>query len=89
MYDNHADFREMLTDIESLTNEGSFDQAFRAFEKYNDALSDHIAVENQEVFQIALSIFSDEELEKLAHQFTDTDHDLGLDYKKSMEKFVE
>lgn len=88
MYDNHADFREMLAEIELLTDEGKVDKAFHAFENYNNALLDHIAVEDFEIFQIALTIFSTEELEKLSHLFTDNDRDLGTDYKTSMENMV-
>jgi len=88
MYDNHEDFREMLSEIESLTDEGKYEKAFHQFESYNNALLDHIAVEDFEIFQMALSIFSEEELEKLSGQFSDNDRDLGTDYKTSMENMV-
>ena len=88
MFDNHDDFREMLTEIETFNDGGNLDKAFQQFEKYNNALLDHIAVEEQEIFEIALTIFNQEELEKLSHQFTDTDRDLGMDYKGSMEDMV-
>ena len=88
MFDNHTDFREMLASIESLNEEGNYEKAFHEFENYNNVLLDHIAVEDQEVFQIALSIFSEDELEKLSGQFSDNDRDLGTDYKTSMENMV-
>ena len=88
MFENHTDFREMLAEIESLNNEGKYEKAFHEFEQYNNALLDHIAVEDHEIFQIALTIFNPEELAKLAHQFSDNDRDLGDDYKKSMEDMV-
>jgi hemerythrin-like domain-containing protein len=88
MYDNHEDFREMLSEIESLTDEGNYEKAFHQFENYNNALLDHIAVEDFELFQTALSIFSEDELEKLSGQFSDNDRELGNDYKSSMENMV-
>ncbi|MFI5221472.1 MAG: hemerythrin domain-containing protein [Bacteroidia bacterium] len=88
MYDNHADFRDMLSDIESLIDDGKYEKSFREYEKYYNALLDHIAVEDQEVFQSALAMFTKDELVKLANLFTDTDTDLGMDYKRSMEKMV-
>ncbi len=88
MYDNHIVFREMLAEIEKLNNESKFDEAYIAFEEYYNALLDHIAVEDFEIFQIALSIFSKEELDKLSFQFDDNDRNLGLDNKKSMEDMV-
>ena len=88
MLDNHSDFREMLADIESLNNAGEFDESFKKFEKYNHELLNHIAVEDDEVFQMALSILDSDDLDKIYFRFLDTDSNLGMDNKLAMEKMV-
>jgi hemerythrin-like domain-containing protein len=78
----------MLADIESLNNAGEFDESFKKFEKYNHELLNHIAVEDDEVFQMALSILDSDDLDKIYYRFLDTDSNLGMDNKLAMEKMV-
>jgi hemerythrin-like domain-containing protein len=89
MFENHADFREMIKNIEKSLNEKQYQQAQQQLEKYTEALLDHIAVENDEVFQSAESIFSDEELEKIYFRFEDRDRDLGNAKKEELKELAD
>lgn len=86
MLENHEDFRELLQNIESLIEKNDYFLAHTEFEKYAIALSDHIAVENEEVFQIAETLFEEDELEKIYFKFLDSDSELGDSTKTSLEK---
>ncbi len=86
MFDNHDEFRQMLVSIENKLNKKQFAQAQQALEKYTEALLDHIAVENDEVFQMAESLFSDDELERMKFRFDDCDRELGNSYKQELEE---
>lgn len=88
MLENHSDFREMTGNIESLVNSGDYKNAHAAFEKYAEALLDHIAVEDDEVFQMAESVFDDAEIEKIYFRFMDCDKDLGNSDKQKMEAMI-
>ncbi|MEI8280138.1 MAG: hemerythrin domain-containing protein [Bacteroidota bacterium] len=77
MFENHEDFREMIRNIESHLNVKEFKAAQSLLEKYTEALLDHIAVENDEVFPIAETILDNAELEMIFYRFQDCDRDLG------------
>ncbi len=85
MLENHEDFRERLADIESCVSDGNFEAAQQKMEQYTEALLDHIAVENDEVFQAAESLFTEEELEKIRFRFLDSDRTLGDEQKEQLE----
>ncbi|MDP1725254.1 MAG: hemerythrin domain-containing protein [Bacteroidota bacterium] len=77
MFENHEDFREMIKSIEQSLNAHDYIKAHDQLEKYTEELLNHIAVENEEVFQMAESIFDLAELEKIGHRFLDWDRELG------------
>ncbi len=81
MFENHEDFRELIGEIEQLTKNKDHQNAQRKLEQYVDALIDHIAVENEEVFEIAKTLFSNSELEKIYFKFQDIDSELGENNK--------
>lgn len=89
MFENHEDFREMIRNIEKALNEKKYSEAQQQLEKYTEALLDHIAVENDEVFQTAESIFSEEELEKIFFRFEDCDRDLGNAKKEELKELAD
>ncbi|MBI4947252.1 MAG: hemerythrin domain-containing protein [Bacteroidetes bacterium] len=86
MFENHSDFREMIKNIEISLNAKKYLDAQLQLEKYTEALLDHIAVENDEVFQTAESIFSEDELEKIYFRFEDCDRDLGNAKKEELKE---
>ncbi|MCC7532396.1 MAG: hemerythrin domain-containing protein [Chitinophagales bacterium] len=89
MLQNHEDFREMLAEIETLVNEGNATLALSKFKAYSEALLEHIAVEDEEVFQIAETLLSEDELLTVLYRFEDCDRELGVDAKKDWEDTIE
>jgi hemerythrin-like domain-containing protein len=89
MNDNHEDFRKMLSNIEEFLNIKNYSSAQAELEKYTELLLDHIAVENEEVFQVADSLFNSDELEKIGFRFQDIDRDFGNTRKISFVEIVE
>ena len=88
MLNNHTTFREMLTAIEEELNNSSYDAAAAMTDEYANALLDHIAVENEEVFQAAYSVLNDIELENIYYRFADLDRDLGETKKNDLVEFM-
>lgn len=88
MLENHEDFREMLSNIESLVMGGEGESASKAFNKYVEALLEHIAVEDEEVFQIAETLMSEDELLTVLYLFEDCDRNLGVPEKAEWESKV-
>lgn len=89
MFDNHEDFREMIKSIENSLNEKKYPEAHRQLEQYTEALLDHIVVENDEVFQMAESLFNDNELDKIYFRFEDCDRELGNEMKIELQENLE
>ncbi|MHB8258793.1 MAG: hemerythrin domain-containing protein [Bacteroidia bacterium] len=81
MMENHADFREMIKNTEDYLNKQDFIRAQQQLHVYSEFLLDHIAVENEEMFQMAESMFSEDELEKIYFRFEDCDREVGQDRK--------
>ncbi len=86
MFENHEDFRELIREIEQLTKDNSLSNAQDKLEFYVNALIDHIAVENEEVFEIARTQFSEDELEKIYFRFLDIDLELGEKNKVALKE---
>ena len=82
MYDNHAYFRELIQAIEADLAQQKYINASLKIDQYTGALLDHIAVENEELFQAAYSLFTEDELENICYRFMDLDRDLGEMKKK-------
>ena len=89
MFDNHDEFRKMIKCIESNLNSRNFVLVQKELKKYGEALLDHISVENDEVFQMAESILSESELEKIFHRFLDCDRELGEIQKNEFMDLIE
>lgn len=82
MYDNHANFRELLQAIESSLELQQYHDVSLKIDEYTSVLLDHIAIENDEVFQAAYSLFTEDELGNIYYRFMDLDRDLGEIKKK-------
>jgi hemerythrin-like domain-containing protein len=89
MNDNHEEFRQMLHNIATYLDSKNYAKALSELESYSDMLLDHIAVENEEVFQVSESLFSNDELEKIGFRFQDIDRDFGNARKVSFVEMVE
>lgn len=89
MLDNHEEFRDRVKNIEKFLDEKTFERAQKELETYSEALLNHIAVENDEVFQMAETLLSEAELEKIFFDFEDADVELGSGKKQEFEELVE
>lgn len=88
MLENHEEFRNSLREIEKVLQEGEFTSVTDSFSIYCNNLLDHIAVENEELFQIAETLLSASELENIYFRFLDIDMELGESRKKELENFA-
>lgn len=86
MFENHEDFRELINEIEKSIKNRDYKNAQNKLEEYTDALTDHIAVENEEVFEIAQTLFNENELEKIYYKFKDIDSEFGEKDKNLLQK---
>lgn len=84
MLENHEDFRNMLNKIENFLNSKDYTKAQEQLGIYTEALLDHIAVENDEVFQMVETLFDKNELEKLCFRFEDCDREIGEQKKTEL-----
>lgn len=79
---HHQAFRETVAEIEEAVDNGNYPRAQQLLEGYIDDLLDHIAIENDELFSMAESVFSAEQLERMYFQFEDIDRELGIERKQ-------
>ena len=84
MLDNHSFFRETLSSVEFELNQNNFSEVSALITAYTETLLDHIAVENEEVFQTAYTMFNETELENIYYRFEDLDRDIGETKKKDL-----
>jgi len=84
MFENHEDFRNMIKNIEHHLDIKDYQAAQKQLEEYAEALLDHIAVENDEVFQMAETLFTEDELEKIYFRFEDSDRETGSNEKQRL-----
>ncbi len=84
MLDNHEDFRDRIRAIENDLQEARFVDAADRMDRYGDALLDHIAVENDELFQAAADLFTEDEAERIYFRFIDLDSEFGEHKKKDL-----
>ena len=89
MFENHSDFRQMIASIEKFLEKKEFDKTQNMLEQYCEALLDHIAVEDDEVFEIAKSLFDNNELEKIYFRFVDIDSEIGNHPKEELKQNLE
>ena len=86
MLENHADMRDMLRKIEANLNKGDVKVVCDLFITYEQMLLDHIAVEDDEVFQVAETLLNDNELETIYFKFLDADNEIGIEEKNRLSK---
>lgn len=86
MLENHEDMRQLLREIENTLNKGDVKAVCTLFNKYEQMLLDHIAVEDDEVFQVAETLLNDGELESIYFKFIDADNEIGIEEKNRLSK---
>lgn len=77
MMENHEDFRSMIKGVEFFLDRRDYTKARQQLHIYTEALLDHIAVENDEVFQMAETLMNAAELEKMYFKFEDCDEEIA------------
>lgn len=87
MNEHHENFREYTAGIAEALQENNFPKAQTIFKKYLNELLDHIAIENDELFVLAESLFDEAQLETMFFKFKDIDMELGESKKVDLEKF--
>lgn len=88
MLENHEEFRDMLDAIAKDLEAGRLPQVRDGLAKYNEALLDHMAVENDEVFHMALTLLDDNMLDRIGFQFEDHDRETGTERKEELAERV-
>lgn len=87
--EHHEIFDEKMERIENYLNKKDYFNSQSLLAEYMEELLDHIAVENDELFVMAQSIFSDREMGIMYHKFKDIDYKYGEDKKFEMEKMID
>lgn len=88
LLEHHEDFRDKLRSIETNFDNLKVTTVIEELSDYIQALLDHIAIENDELFPIVESIFTTDELERLYFACLDTDRQLGQSEKVELESFI-
>jgi hemerythrin-like domain-containing protein len=89
MNENHEEFRELIRSVEKEAALKNYTAAQKKLEQYGEALLYHIAVENEELFQMAETLFTSEELKTMQYRFEDCDRELGEKTKKELVDLTE
>jgi hemerythrin-like domain-containing protein len=82
--DHHEIFREYMSDIETSLRAMDFEKVQSTLKSYVGDLLDHIAAENDELFVMAESLLSEEDLESMYFDFVDFDLDIGKEKKQEL-----
>ncbi len=86
--DHHDSFRDSAIEILELLKEVEYEKAYKTLVQYLDELLDHIGAENDELFIIAETLLTEEELETIFFKFKDLDMELGEETKKELEEEI-
>src|ERR1035437_4303468 len=84
--EHHQGFRDTIVEIAKTLGKREWARTQDLLSRYVDDLLNHIAVENDELFIIAESVFSEEELERMFYNFEDIESQLGKDHKIDLVK---
>lgn len=74
---HHDDFRHDIIDIETAINDEDYEKAHSLLISYINGLLDHIAIEDDELFVMAESLFTEDQLDIIYHKCKDIDQELG------------
>lgn len=80
----HDMFRKNNAQITSLIEQKQYEETQALLENNMNDLLDHIAVENDELFGIAETLFNETELERIYFKFIDIDNETGVQNKQKL-----
>lgn len=86
--EHHENFRLQVASIEAAISEKKWVFAQKLLVEYIEALADHIAVENDELFVMTEMLFSEMELSRMYFLFEDLDRAIGEDVKLELEHYL-
>lgn len=81
---HHDMFRDSTKEIEEAIKNDKYEKVQELLTGYINDLLDHIAVENDELFIMAESLFNEDELERMYFLFQDIDMELGQVRKQEL-----
>jgi hemerythrin-like domain-containing protein len=81
---HHEMFRETVVEIEEAINNKEFEKAQKKLNSFINDLLDHIAVENDELFSMAESLYDEDELKRIFFLFEDKERELGVERKAAL-----
>lgn len=87
--EQHNDFRDYVADIREAVQAGEWDNSFKTLMEYREELLMHIEAEDDELFPMAETLFSEAEKENMYFRFLDIDRELGEERKKAFEDWAE
>ncbi len=87
--EHHEMFREYTRTIEEHLHTKQSEKAYLILTTYMDELLDHIAAENEELFVMAESLFSETALETMYFRFRDIDMELGAQEKDRLSSLLQ
>jgi len=82
--DHHELFREYVATLEAVLLDGDYEKVQSTLKSYVADLLDHIGAENDELFVMAESLLTAEELEAMYFDFVDYDREIGDDKKQEL-----
>jgi len=88
LIEHHEDFRGHVQRIEQELEAGNFASVQQKLAEYLDGLLDHIAIENDELFQMAETLFMENELDDIYFRMLDKDRELGEEAKRQLEATI-
>lgn len=85
----HDDFRNYVSDIREALQAKEYERSFKTLMEYREELLMHIEAEDDELFPMAETLFTDAEKENMYFRFQDIDRELGEECKKDFENWAE
>ena len=86
--EHHDMFRDTLAQVVESLEVTDYAKTQELLEKYIRHLSDHIAIENNELFSLVEDLLSQADLEKLHYRLIDIDQELGITSKQDLEREI-
>ncbi len=87
--DHHVLFRGYLSSVETSLQEKNYEKVQTILRTYVNELLDHIGAENDELFVMAETLFSEAEMEAIYFAFKDVDRELGEEKKQRLAETIQ
>ena len=86
--EHHESFRQQVATMEQSLTQKKYALAQSQLSAYFNDLLDHISVEDEELFVMSESLFSENVLERMYFRFKDIDQSLGESSKQELEDSI-